>query len=255
MSATGFIGSKEHAQGYVTYGSRYAPARGCSLAWAGPGAGIVSTAEDMAKFDQALLTQKLIRNATQNKMLAPTPTKLAVSDYGMGWQVTKSGKNTVAVHSGKLNGFSSIYLRLIEDQISIIVLTNAAEVDGNTLARGILSRYFPEMTPLDTTPIVDDEPEITQAHMRVLLDIVAGKPDMSLFTEQYKARVTEEKLKAVGAELRRNGRIEPLRLLKRYRKGDFDVHSYLFQQGGTKLILTFFVDEAGKIGGLTIVAP
>lgn len=255
MTASGFIGGKEHAQGYAYIGKEYLKARDCALAWAGPGASIVSTAEDMAKFDEALLTQKLVRNSSQNMMLAPTVTKLGSSDYGMGWQVTKSGRNTIAVHSGKMNGFSSIYLRLIEDRLSIIILTNAAEIDGNTLARGILSRYFPEMTPLDLNPIVDDEPETTVAHFKLLTDIIGGRADMSQFSEEYKLRATEAKLKAVGTELRRGGRVEPLKLLKRNRKGAFMVHSYLMVQGGTKLIYTVFVDSEGKIGGLTFAAP
>jgi hypothetical protein len=154
-----------------------------------------------------------------------------------------------------MNGFSSIYLRLIEDRISIIVLTNASEMDGNMLARGILSRYFPEMTPLDLNPIVDDEPDITWAHYKLLMDIIAGRADMSQFTDEYKVKVTEAKLKAVGTELRRNGRVEPLKVLKRFKKGAYDVHSYLMVQGGTKLILTIFVDKDGKIGGLTFAAP
>jgi CubicO group peptidase (beta-lactamase class C family) len=255
MTATGFVGRKEHVPGYGLAGGKFYAARDCSLAWAGPGSSIVSTAEDVAKFDAALQDQKLIKNATLLEMLQPTPTKLGVMDYGLGWQTARVGKTLVMSHSGKMNGFSSVFLRLPVEKISVIVLTNAGDIDGNTVTRGILGLYFPEMDPQQLTPIVDDQPETTKAHLRILLGFMSGSTDMDAFSDEYKLHVTEDKLKAMGAELSRGGRPKPLQVLARFHKGAFDVHKYLLVQGQTQLIVTFFVDEKGKVGGLTITAP
>lgn len=255
MKATGFVSKKEHCQGYVSVGKEFRPSRDCSLAWAGPGSSIVSNAEDLAKFDEALQNQKLIKNQTLIRMLQPTETKLGAMDYGLGWQIGKVGDVFMSLHSGKMNGFSSVFLRLINEKISVIVLSNANESDENTLSRGILGLYFPEMDPKKLTPIVDDDPSTTKAHQRILLSIMAEVPDMDAFTADYKAHVTEEKLKAMGAEMARGGRIRPLQVIRRYAKGQFQAHEYLVTQGKSQLLVTFFVDDKGKIGGLKVDAP
>lgn len=255
MTATGFVGKKEHAQGYYAMARDYLATKDCSLAWAGAGAGIVSTAEDIAKFDIALQNQKLVKNGTLARMLEPTATRLGIMDYGLGWQVGKIGNSPVALHQGEMNGFSSMILRIVNEKISVILLTNASAIDGNTLTRGILGLYFPELDPAAPLPIVDTEPDTTHAHQRVLQSIAQGEPDMDAFTEDYKVHVGEEKLKAMGAELKRGGRIQPLQVLRRFKKGNYDVHSYLMTQGKTQMIITFMVDDKGKIGGLTITAP
>jgi CubicO group peptidase (beta-lactamase class C family) len=255
MKSTGFIGKKEHAQGYLAVRDGFRTMKDCSLMWAGPGGSIVSTAEDMGKFDAALQSQKLIKNATLLKMLEPTPTKLGVVDYGFGWQMGLVGKTFMMLHSGKMNGFSSMFLRLPNERIGVILLTNAAESDGNTLTRGILGLYLPEMDPQKLTPIVDDDPETTKAHTKILLGILSVKPDMDVFTDDYKAHVGEEKLKAIGSEMRRGGPIGPLQVLRRFKKGAFDGHAYLMKQGQSEMIVTFFIDDKGKVAGLTITAP
>jgi D-alanyl-D-alanine carboxypeptidase len=255
MTATGFIGKKEHAQGYLAVRDGFYPMRGCSLTWAGPGGGIVSTAEDLGKFDAALQNQTLIKNATLQKMLEPTPTRLGLIDYGFGWQTGRVGKTLMMLHSGKMNGFSSMFLRLPNERISVILLTNAEETDGNTLTRGILGLYLPEMDPQKLTPTVDDDPDTTRAHLKILLGILAVKPDMDVFTDDYKAHVGEEKLKAIGAELTRGGPIQPLQVLRRFKKNEFNGHSYLMKQGQTEMIVTLFINDKGKVAGLTITAP
>ncbi|HWA83430.1 MAG TPA: serine hydrolase domain-containing protein [Fimbriimonadaceae bacterium] len=255
MTSTGFIGKMDHAQGYAAWRSAFVPDPGSSFSWSGPGGSIVSTAEDLAKFDAALRTQRLIKNATLMRMLEPTSTKLGTMDYGFGWQTEKVGKTTMALHAGEMNGFSSMFLRLIDEQISVILLTNSSAIDGNTITRGILGLYFPEMDPMKLTPTVDESPEITRAHQRILVGIIAGHPDMDAFSDDYKAHVSEEKLLAVGSELRRGGRIRPLQVVRRYRKGQYDAHAYLLTQGQTQLLVTFLVDEKGKIAGLTVTAP
>jgi hypothetical protein len=78
---------------------------------------------------------------------------------------------------------------------------------------------------------------------------------MDAFSEDYKAHVTEEKLKAMGSELRRGGRVQPLQVLRRMRKGPYDVHEYLMTQGQTQLIVTIMVDDKGKVAGMKITAP
>ncbi len=255
MSATGFVGSKEHCSGYTALTRGFAANKDCSLAWAGPGASIVSNAEDMAKFDGALDSNKLVKRSTLVQMFQPTPTKLGVIDYGLGWQAEKFNGSVVGMHAGKMNGFSSMYIRLLNERISVILLSNSSDIDGNVVTRGILSLYFPELASAPMTPIVDEEPDMTQVHTQIMRDIAAGHPDMSVFSDDYKMHVSEEKLRAMGSELARGGHIRPLQVIKRYTKGKFEVYAYVMSQGQAQLLVTFFMDAKGKVAGLTIAAP
>lgn len=255
MTATGFVGSKEHAKGYAGIGQDFVARSDSSLTWAGPGASMVSTAEDMAKFDAGLDGQKLIRTSTLAMMFQPTATRLGLMDYGMGWQAEKIGTTVVGLHAGKINGFCSMYIRLLKERVGVIVLSNSSDIDGNAITRGILSLYFPELTSQALTPMLDDDPDLTAAHLRILQNIAAGRPDMDVYTDDYKAHVTEEKLKAMGSELSRGGRIQSLQLTRKFAKGKFEAYEYLMTQGQTHLVITFFVDASGKVAGMTIVAP
>lgn len=253
MTKTGFIGDGDACAVGYSMRSGY-PVTSCSRSWAGPGASIVSTAEDYAKFLVAMSTPKLLRVASLNEMLKTIETRFGKSDYGLGWGLANLNGTDVALHSGKMNGFSSIAVRLLQPQISVVVLTNADDIDGNAIARGILGCYYPDLDAKKLTPIVDDEPEITEAHAKCLRQILSGHPDMSAFTENYKAHVSEEKLKVAGAQLARGGRLQPLKVLQRYRLNPRDISVYQASIGQTQLIVTFYLLD-GKIDGLKFAAP
>jgi CubicO group peptidase (beta-lactamase class C family) len=91
----------------------------------GPG-GLISTAEDLYLFDQALYSGKLISEEYKRKIFAPAST----GNYGYGWFITNkkinSGRDSILVadHSGSINGFGSYMARIISDSCLVIVLKN-----------------------------------------------------------------------------------------------------------------------------------
>jgi CubicO group peptidase (beta-lactamase class C family) len=91
----------------------------------GPG-GLISTVEDLLKFDLALNARKMISAAMYDKMFMPTPQ----GSYGYGWELgkktTANRPDTVHIisHSGSINGFGSYIARIESDGILVIVLKN-----------------------------------------------------------------------------------------------------------------------------------
>ncbi len=87
--------------------------------------GMFSTVDDLFKWDRALYTDKLVSQKTLEE--AYTPTALndgEISNYGYGWGVVMAdGKKTVS-HGGSLNGFRTYIGRNLEDQNTLIFLTN-----------------------------------------------------------------------------------------------------------------------------------
>jgi serine beta-lactamase-like protein LACTB, mitochondrial len=120
------------AEQYLRAGSRWrnAPYADLSNKWAG--GGILSTAEDLARFHIALDAGKLLKPATLDAMY--TPYRLAdgkESDYGLGWNISKdeSGRTWVA-HSGGATGGTTYLLRSRDRKVAVAILCNVQNATG-----------------------------------------------------------------------------------------------------------------------------
>lgn len=102
----------------------------------GPGR-ISSTAADLLKWDNALYTEKLIKQSTL--MEAFTPMKLndgSFSNYGFGWSLrTGSTSGRVVSHTGDNPGYKTQIIRFIDKKRTIILLNNNASTDFSTLIK------------------------------------------------------------------------------------------------------------------------
>ncbi len=91
---------------------------------------IVSTVDDMAKWNAGLDAQTLLSAATEKEMW--TPLRLndgKTRDYGFGWFLSPlQGRENIG-HSGSTSGFSASFQRFPKDRLAVIVLTNSNE-DG-----------------------------------------------------------------------------------------------------------------------------
>lgn len=88
--------------------------------------GIYSTVEDLYKWDQALYTQKLVKNSTIKEAFTGSGLeKKKEEDYGFGWRIrqVESG-DTVVYHGGLWHGYNTYLLRNPKDHSAIIVLSN-----------------------------------------------------------------------------------------------------------------------------------
>ena len=80
---------------------------------------------DLAKWDAALYTDKLLPKAVLAEMW--TPVKLnngKTSPYGYGWQTGELRGHPWVGHGGGIHGFSSFILRFLQDKLTVIVLVN-----------------------------------------------------------------------------------------------------------------------------------
>jgi serine beta-lactamase-like protein LACTB len=107
-----------------------------------PGGGWLSSAEDMAKFEVAILNDKLVRRATRDLMWTPLkPSDGAEDPYALGWGWRKATGNEVAAvgHNGGQQGTSTAFLIAAEQRAGVVVLANMEGQDPGALAREILN--------------------------------------------------------------------------------------------------------------------
>jgi len=101
------------------------------------GAGtLVSTLEDMAKWDAAITQHRFLKPETQQLMFTEGRTTKGPTGYGMGWFISPWRGNPSYEHSGGTAGFSCDYRRFPQAGVSAMVFTNLyANSVGGTLAR------------------------------------------------------------------------------------------------------------------------
>ena len=104
-----------------------------------PGGGWLSSAEDMAHFEVALLGGKLLKRSTLDVMWTPLkPSDGSKDTYGLGFGIgDENGIRTVG-HSGGQQGTSTDFLIAPEKRAGVVVLTNMDSLNPNELAMEIL---------------------------------------------------------------------------------------------------------------------
>jgi serine beta-lactamase-like protein LACTB, mitochondrial len=104
-----------------------------------PGGGWLSSAEDMAKFEIAILSDKLIKRTTRDLMWTPLkPSDGSKDGYGLGWGVGDEGGVAIVSHTGGQQGTSTAFLIAPAQQDGVVVLTNMEDVPARELANEIL---------------------------------------------------------------------------------------------------------------------
>jgi len=88
--------------------------------------GIYSTLHDLLLWDEALYTDKLVKQSTLKEAFEPGSTdRKGFLNYGFGFRLrTLADGNRIVYHGGKWNGYNSLVLHLIDKHIAIIFLTN-----------------------------------------------------------------------------------------------------------------------------------
>ena len=104
-----------------------------------PGGGWLSSAEDMGRFEVAILNDKLIKRSTRDLMLTPLKASDGSKDtYGLGWSMFTEDGVVYAGHSGGQQGTSTDMLIAPEQRAGVVVLANLENLNLNELCTQIL---------------------------------------------------------------------------------------------------------------------
>jgi len=87
--------------------------------------GIYSTIHDLYLFDRAMRKGRLLEDSTLDSIYAShNEMQKGHFNYGYGWRTFTDSKHKVVYHTGWWHGFRHIYLRQLDKDITIILLTN-----------------------------------------------------------------------------------------------------------------------------------
>jgi D-alanyl-D-alanine carboxypeptidase len=165
MTST-FFGSNEpiikrRAQGYTEEKGVVRNAAFLSMTQPHAAGSLVSTVDDLAKWDAAVVADKVLKPESRQRMATPYTLKDGSgTGYGYGVHIgTLRGHESVE-HGGGINGFSTYGLSLPADRIYVAVLTNsdvpkaAPSYLAKRMAAIALGSPFPERTAIAVDPTV-----------------------------------------------------------------------------------------------------
>jgi len=129
-----------------------------------PSGAFLSNVLDLAKWDAALYTDRLLKQLTREQMW--TAVKLnggTTSPYGFGWELDSVGGHKLIHHGGTLPGFRAELSRFLNDKLTVIVLTNSDSANPREIALDVAEFYIPNLIPTRTAVKID--PKIFDAYV------------------------------------------------------------------------------------------
>jgi serine beta-lactamase-like protein LACTB len=105
-----------------------------------PGGGWLSSAEDMARFETAMLSDKLLKPETRSLMWTPLkPSDGQPNGYALGWGTLSEDGIRYVGHDGGQQGTSTNFYIAPEQRAGVVVLANMDDVPVNDLSKQILN--------------------------------------------------------------------------------------------------------------------
>jgi D-alanyl-D-alanine carboxypeptidase len=180
--------SPDHAVGYTWMRHAFSAAPVWDSTWLGGYAGVVSTIEDLAKWDIEMPI--LLRVDALRTMTAPSAQK-GPTHYGMGWVVDRRGGKEFIWSNGEISGYRSMNALLPNSHVAVIVFSNVDSLHGGgvTIPEEIGARVLDILVP-PTTARLDNA--IVARAKECLQRLASGKLDRSELTPSFDAYLTDD---------------------------------------------------------------
>lgn len=117
------------AAGYVKTPRGLENAPYIDMTWPYSAGALYSTVENLARWDEALTTGKLVSAESYRSMFTP-----GKGDYGFGWFIRDRDGQTEIGHGGGIHGFSTSIVRYPSDKVCVVVLSNVIPSRADKIA-------------------------------------------------------------------------------------------------------------------------
>ncbi len=139
------------AQGYSQRTDKFEPSMKISMTQPYAAGSLVSTVDDLAKWDAAITAGKLLKADSWKRAFTSYKLKNGQdTNYAYGWGVGQFEGQTMISHGGGIPGFSTFALRLPKDKVFVAVLNNAdgglpqPEMIASRLAAAAIGKPIPD---------------------------------------------------------------------------------------------------------------
>lgn len=151
--------ARRHIKGHRMNGREVEAVKDIDVTLAYSAGALVSTVDDMARWDAAVSSGKLLKPATWRQAFTSCHLpKEAPCNYGYGWNIGTLAGHKMIHHGGSIPGFTAQALRLPDDKVFVAVLANGNGGAVNTpviayKAAGIaIGQPFADFKPITLAP-------------------------------------------------------------------------------------------------------
>lgn len=152
-------GKAPRAAGHTKTPAGYGPSAQISMTLPYAAGSIVSTVDDLARWDAAITSGKLLKAASWQKAFTSYQTTDGkITNYGYGWHTRTLQGSPAVNHGGGIPGFSSHVIRLPQERVYVAVLRNndrdpvSSEVIASRAAAIAIGKPIPEFKPVALAP-------------------------------------------------------------------------------------------------------
>ncbi|MBV8530734.1 MAG: beta-lactamase family protein [Candidatus Eremiobacteraeota bacterium] len=240
--------SPSHAMGYTRAGQSFAPAPIWDPAWLAGDAGVVSTIDDLAKWDIEMPV--LLRVDAVRTMFTPVGSAGA-THYGMGWVIDRRGGKNFVWSNGEISGYRAMNAVLPAEHLAVIVFSNADSFHGEvTVPEEIGARILDSLVPSTATRL--DNAVVMRA--KEWLDrLASGRVDRAELTPAFSAYLTDDLV--AHEQLASLGRLQTIVPISSTAESNGDtLYEFLVQYPRVQYHYEFEVAADGKIDGISLTA-
>lgn len=211
---------------------------------------------DMIAWNEAVRTRAVLSPESWDQILSPMVLNSGnTHPYGFAWFFDEVAGQPVLEHSGSWQGFVNQYTRFPEQDLSVIVLTNARSAMSAPLAMRIGALIDPALMP-EPLPIeaIADDPAVT-THVAGMLEKMS---DGSLALTDFdfiRQTVFPRMRVALQTQLAGLGRPDDLTLLAREQVGDDTEFVYRATWGDRRMRVTLSIGPDGGLTNFVFIVP
>jgi len=215
---------------------------------------IVSTVTDLAKWDAAWRGDTLLKKASKTQVWTP----VTLNDgkpypYGFGWRISEVRGHRLIAHSGQTAGFGANISRYVDDDLTVIALTNLGEIGmGTVLANGIAKIYIPAISLKALKAQTETDAKISKIIATALRERLENKLNPEYLTDELIKSLSTERAKINNQRLASYGAIKNLVFAGGETSGNTKIYRYKAETPRRIFLWRLTVNDAGKISEMTL---
>lgn len=240
--------SSGHATGYMRTPHGFAPATPDDPAWLEGDTGLVSTIDDLAKWD---IEMPVLLRVDAVRTMFTAAAAQGPTHYGMGWVIDRRGGQEFVWSNGEISGYRAMNALLPNQHIGVIVFSNADSLQGGvTIPEEIGARILSILVPSRTSTL--DNPVVSRAK-EWLARLASGQIDRSELTPAFSAYLTDNLVEREN--LASLGRLQAIVPVSSSTETNGDtLYEFLVRFQSAQYRYNFEIAPDGKIDGITLVA-
>ena len=241
------------ANGYEWRQNRYTGRDGSLTDLMGAGS-IVSTINDMTKWEAALAGNKLLNIESKKQIWTQfTFNNAKLSPYGMGWRISEVRDHKLIGHTGQTAGFGAAIFRYVQNDVTVIALTNLGEVGmGSLVAVAAAKSYIPSLS-LNALPATVTVDENLAANVSAAIrDRYSGNVNEALYAASLIQSLNSQRSKTAAERLKQYAPAASVKFVKRESVDGKDTISVIAKTSKRIFLWRAVIDESGKIAELSL---